>query len=290
MKRTTHFEDYINVLNNRFNYKVSDDPKIRQLELEAVTWNMSKVVENDITMFLEIQTLYQFIKEGMLIYKICEEFGKDLHTVDLDVPVKYIKHNDHTICIEFPDWFMPQHSDGTFARCCYIRQESAAIDTRNLKQTHGLRLQFPDYDADMNLIESVSFINIKLEGYETITKAISDLPVKEFSLSHEAIQFAVKSYLYILSGQPDLRKIKASEKPKTSKPKKLNRWEKESRGEKFDYFQVGYDYKKARRYNADSCDVRGHYRWQPYGQQNSNIKLIWINAHTRNYNNMLKTS
>ena len=53
-------------------------------------------------------------------------------------------------------------------------------------------------------------------------------------------------------------------------------------------FLVGFDWKKNRLYKMSSTDVAGHFRWQPCGPGRSQVKLIWIDDHSREYKNVVK--
>jgi hypothetical protein len=46
---------------------------------------------------------------------------------------------------------------------------------------------------------------------------------------------------------------------------------------------LNFSFHQKRQYLVDSTVVSGHFRWQPYGKELSQLKLIWINEHERSY-------
>lgn len=47
---------------------------------------------------------------------------------------------------------------------------------------------------------------------------------------------------------------------------------------------VNWEYYTGRQYTCGEVGVASHMRWQPCGKERSEVKLIWVKEHTRNYN------
>jgi hypothetical protein len=105
----------------------------------------------------------------------------------------------------------------------------------------------------------------------------------EESFEHKRLLAAV--IMYIHSGQPDvssfIKSMRRKEKNKLTKKLDLH----PESVEAFDHevHFVGMNWKKPIHYHVDGTIVKGHFRWQPCGVRNSQVKLIWINEHERNF-------
>ena len=86
-----------------------------------------------------------------------------------------------------------------------------------------------------------------------------------------AARVVMNALLYLHSGTPDLREYKVPQASRRIRDDHIRRYGKEP------CILVGYDWKKPRLEHS----VRGHWRWQPYGEKLSKVKLIWIDAHNR---------
>lgn len=86
-----------------------------------------------------------------------------------------------------------------------------------------------------------------------------------------AAQVVLNALLYLHSGNPDLREYQVPKAARRIRDDYIRRYGKEV------CILVGYDWKKPRLEHS----VRGHWRWQPYGEKLSKVKLIWIDAHNR---------
>lgn len=107
---------------------------------------------------------------------------------------------------------------------------------------------------------------------------------EDFGVTNKVIKFTFKCLLYLNSGNPDLREYRAPRIPLTRDKKKLRRFEKEMAEQStIPMTLVGFDFKKPKIYTVGSAHVMGHFRWQPYGERLSKLKLIWIDPHIRHY-------
>lgn len=143
-----------------------------------------------------------------------------------------------------------------------------------------LLMSFPDYNnGELTLYDSFIFIDLfKNSTFDDCVdyKFTSRFKIKDFELNREAINFAIKCYLYIHSGEPDLRFQKALNLPTTQKEKKIRMFIRNNQDKLSDMTLIGFNYKKSILYSKESINVSGHMKWQRYGPGNSLYKLIWI--------------
>lgn len=95
--------------------------------------------------------------------------------------------------------------------------------------------------------------------------------------------YLLKCLIYIQSGDPDLRKYRPP-KIESKNPKKIRSfYRKHHDNSLIPMILVGYDFKKPVVYQVGETSVTGHFRWQPYGEGRTKVKLIWIDEHLRHY-------
>lgn len=223
--------------------------------------------------------LAHFVSEGRPIYKIADGLGHDLDKANLEVAARFLKSlSGKPICIEFPDWFAAPAEGTESITCAYVSSywsiEAGAV---------SYHIIFPTYDRATNRYtgrqaQLTKTFSIACENMqEELKRDVSNDPWLE-----PVFQYLVKCLLYIQSGQPDLRAILVEPKQgkKNVRPKELAH---EKAVPAVDFTLVGYDWKKQRKFQTDSTEVRGHWRWQPYGPGLSKVKFIWIDAHERSY-------
>lgn len=229
----------------------------------------------------ECDTYIEFLNQGARIYRLCEDFSKDLFKTDLKIPSSIIPVATECILIEFPEWYVAKQED-TFIHSVYIYQSQF---NENGKEHHRLRLQFPDYDENYKINGFLSYININLTINSFIDDMVDILIDGNNCINKEAVQFAIKTYLYIHSGEPDLRFLRHVNFPETKKDKKIKRFLKDNEGLFVDQTLLGYFHKKKMIYYVNNIAVSGHFRWQRYGPENSQLKYIWINPYVKNLDN-----
>jgi len=294
--RESHLEKMFSMFQELSGVTFSSDYKVRIVELRNLYLKiMSDIfeidskycipkipIDNPLHIYNEFICFVKFLQDGARIYKLCENFGHDLFKTNLDVPVNMIPNVNETLCIEFPDSLSIKNPDGAFFKTVYIRQSDDFKEKNSVY--HGIRFQFPDYAEDGGLKETSSFINIEInDNYKTVSELLSRTPnlTKDFQMNVDAIHFAFKAYLYLHSGEPDLRFQKHIEYPTTKKEKKRRHFFDENKGKFVDLTLLGYDHKKGKLYSVDSFDVSGHFRWQRYGEALQKIKLIWLDGYIK---------
>jgi len=291
--RKTHVEHMFSYFESQLNVKFDSlyttklkqlDDRITELATEAKTIpKYNKYYDS-----MEFDTYHVFLNSDARIYRLCEDFSKDLYKVNLVLPVSFIPIFTECICVEFPEWFHAKHSNGKNIKSVFIFQTNWKKSSGEVYR--GLRLQFPDYDDNGNWMGTITFIHMELSPEKKLDEIIEETPYKEsedFGINIDAINFAIKSYVYIHSGEPDLRFEKHIPLPQTKKEKKLRHFLRDNVGKLVNFFQVGYNYKKRKIYYVDGIEVSGHIRWQPYGPSRQKVKLIWIDPYTKTNLNKL---
>ena len=234
-----------------------------------------------------------FCTNGKPIYKMAHEFSKELSKVKLDIPVTNIPYNLHLFCVEFPDGIRfnmgPSEQSATdlYAQCVYIftTDEKATAGNTGRESQRYVQFTIPLYDEDGNLTREVQEFGIPITSLEmTFSDAVAQcVKYSTVSLNNmDFVNFCFNCLVYINSGDPDLRHMRAPKPPTTHKPKKLRLWAKNHCT--LDVTHVGFNFKKPVTFSVDETTVMGHFRWQPHGEGRKEVKLIWIDAHKRTYN------
>lgn len=248
---------------------------------------------------------YMFAAEQCQIFKMAREFSEELDKVDLDVKCIMIPVSEKMICIEFPEHMRFDLGGKKYARCCYAYvTDERASTTDGILAKHYFEMVFPLYDEDDNLTQEVHQFGLPITDLhatfsemleqchdrelksEKVQKILRENPFAKVHFNRELFSFVLKSYLYIHSGDPDLRQYLPPRPPTTTKPKKVRLWYRAHENHSMvNMVLVGFNFKKPIVYRVGSSSVCGHFRWQPYGPAREKVKLIWIDPHERHYNN-----
>ena len=242
-----------------------------------------------------------FIKDGAPIYKMGRAFSEELIKVNLDVKIPYIPISKEIICIEFPQNMRFHLGKGQYARSCYAFMTDEPIGHEGKVVKRYFEMRFPLYDSrgvisheehvcgipifdlDQTYEQALSAVlqqQIDSEGIAALTEEMGDPK----NLDQAVCSFVLNSFMYIHSGNPDLREYGVPKPPESTKAKKVRSWAKHHENQSLlEMILVGFDFKKSRLFTAMSTSVSGHFRWQPYGPQRSKVKLIWIDQHVRNF-------
>lgn len=229
--------------------------------------------------------------EGIHLYRLASDFGKKLYDVNMNkITFDHIENcNTSFSYIDFPkEIYFDVH----------LEEEEKFI----IKSAYILKSKQGDHNSLMVILP---FFNKKEGTYSPLTITVALLFNKDASIEEQLklerqkfidetgeliidwdnlIKYCLNTLLYINTGDPDLREYKAPPTPKTKKPKKLRLFHKQHENiSLFDVTLVGYNFKKDAVYKIGSTQVVGHFRWQPYGENRNQVKLIWVSEHERNY-------
>ena len=314
MSKKTHFEILCALTNTDFNIKMTgrndwdkygslvkrfrerkiDDPEfvtlggVCNLRTEVLSW------------------LALFKHHGNQIYKMGRDFGNQLNKVDLKLKGSMLPSSMAPICIEFPEnlelrlggprgetakcayvWIMDEDADGSRVTMVHQRNWHELDEAEEISTDKVILTLIPVYKADGKLdFHYYDTGSLGIDDNQSIESAIErSNKVSTTPWSTNVINYILKCVLYIHSGDPDLREFRAPTPPNSSK-KKAKFVKSHENLSLYDLIYVGYGYKKEMFFYKDSTEVSGHFRWQPYGEGLSKVKLIWIDAHTRNYKNL----
>jgi hypothetical protein len=217
----------------------------------------------------------QFLSGHAQIYRIAHEFGHHLLKTNLDVSPEVLP-KPKTIqshLIEFPMDFRHKKYPDQLASAVIVTltpQDEGSVLITVLKrddntQSHG----FTSF-----------FAHIGSPG-KTFADILDSSDMDGFSFDKSIIEMALKSVLYIHSGEPDLERMAASRPGRGKRGGRVN-----TNHSPFEVVNVGYRYNKTIFFSKDHTMVSGHFRWQPYGPEKKLVKLIWIEEHVRKFKNV----
>ncbi len=222
---------------------------------------------------------------GAKIYKFAREFSEELAKVALDVVCEAIPVSEQIVCIEFPDHMRFLIGD-SYAHSAYLYNRDSGTGLRNLVA------HIPLYDESGNLTFEFHTVGIPIEPGQLFSAALSGTRQRELNAialgqkknsGHNAalVGFLMRAFIYLHSGQPDLRSYRAP-RPKAGQRARAFLREHENQST-VDMTLVGFNFKKPTVYTVGETTVTGHFRWQPFGQARQQVKLIWIEPHTRKF-------
>lgn len=200
------------------------------------------------------------------IFYLAEAFAQELRKIRITVKANCIPESNDIICIELPEW--------TGYQAVYI----AAI--RNIgRDSTGLvycrlEMQFCRTDQaqtfDRVMIHFYSENDIIEDG---LVRFGDRLPIPE-----DILKFAVNAYLYVHSGQPDLREYAPPPKPQSKKPKVLRQYQKKCEQESLlPVTLVGFNFKK-------ETQVSAHFQGYWTGEGRKNFMLRWKEPYSKGNN------
>lgn len=235
--------------------------------------------------YSELYAILQiWYNKGHEVFVLGQEFSDVLKNIKLNIESKYIPVDEKIINIELP--FYLKIDDTQYTKSIFMNVTSGKdilCADRDLLTPQKILRIYCMHDSRSVYLYDVFTLAFKDEN-ETIEDCINNHQLYGKN-SPEVIKYIMNAYLYIHSGQPDLREWKPTI-IKTKKQKKIRRLEKENLAS-IPVTLVGFDYKKQKIYSVESSETQGHFRWQPYGEKRDKIKLIWIDNYTRHFNNTL---
>lgn len=272
-------------------------------ELAEIQKNRPQVLTPDRTVKLEGLTasiMLAFARGGAPIFKFAREFSEELAKVNLDVPASAIPTSTQIVCIEFPDNMRFLIRD-LYAHCVYLHvaehteANSRFLDTSKIDfiVARSLQAYFPLYSSSGQLTDQLHTFGCLFESdnqhfsealNKTRQREITRIALRgesDYGMNRSLHEFVMKAYLYLHSGEPDLRAYRAPKQKSGQRPRSfLRQHENDSL---VDMTLVGFNFKKPVSYTVGSTQVTGHFRWQPFGPKLSMVKLIWIEPYPRTF-------
>ena len=225
-------------------------------------------------------------------YKISENFFKLVKTLNRGIPCRSVQlHNKYKYFIfndtEFEGAFV---TSWDFSDAWDYDNERDTIENNFL----GLKIALTNKEYDptnmkvFNMaivgsefnIENIDHVKNTKEmgGRETSCIIYSGDDIDKY---YPTIVGILNTLIYLNSKDPDIEQLK----PLRLYNKKQLRIIGESKSKSVATVPiklVGWSY-YGRNYSVDETMVSGHLRWQPCGVKNTDVKLIWINEHSRGY-------
>lgn len=202
------------------------------------------------------------------IFRIAEEFSKELAKVSIQVRANCIPAENEIICIELPEW--------TGYQACYLGTvENPGVDSVGLVYRR-IEMHFSKKIGSIDSFDRI-FLHFYHED-EVIEDAVAKL-VDHWGLNLvvpvDLLKFVVNCYLYIHTGSPDLRAYYPPKRPLTKKPKEQRRFDKMiSELSVFPVTMVGFNFKK-------TSEVGAHFQGYWTGTGRTKLELRWKSAYTK---------
>jgi len=250
-----------------------------------------KATANNMTLVALV--IQDYLDGTASIYKIADEFGRQLKRTDLDVPCSLLRGMiGKSYILEFPDSVTFPTPGGKHKSCVVtlgVKSPAGGFlgvepTTSHERQTRALYILAQDCDMKGNYSYQDSHVSFPLPDELTLSQALNTVSDggPTAAISRDMVAFVAKCLLYIGSGEPDLKKEPAKTR-ETKNPKKLKALRRNFYP--LDIVTVGYSF-HGKTYNVDGTQVSGHFRWQRCGVEYSQVKLIWIDEHARHFNRL----
>lgn len=197
------------------------------------------------------------------IYYLAENFAKELEKVSITVKAKCLPDSEEIICIQLPEW--------SGYEAVYVGS------VKNIGQdTVGhvfcrLEMQFARITSTADEWNRV-LVHFHNEE-QTIEEGLSAFST--LSIPEHLIKFVINAYLYIHSGQPDLRSYLPEPKPLSKKPKVLRRYERKIDKEgSYPVILVGFNFMK-------KTQVSAHFQGYWIGSGRTSLVLKWKEQYSK---------
>lgn len=258
---------------------LSEDPIAQLRDVNQYYMQLSAKDEGGTAHYIIGGFLQEYIETKKNMFRIAKIFGKQLSKADLKISTKYLPTENKFHLVEFPFAF----NFGDF----YIRNAFINVTKfdKNDEVTH-VTIVCPQIRNGVwkNGEMFTAVINCQSDNIETsLEKTASYFNASQ--VYKDLITYTLKCLLYINSSECDIQKVGGSICNKKGKAKVIDFYKTHN---PFDIINVGFGF-HGRVYTKDQTTVSGHFRWQPCGVQYSQVKLIWIDEHLRQFKTEMET-
>lgn len=135
------------------------------------------------------------------------------------------------------------------------------------------------------------FLKEKVEDENDTTKVVTDMRFsgqESIATFNELIVGIINTSVYLNSKDADIESLKPIKLYNKKELSVMGIKKKESLSN-LPIQLVGWSF-HGKSYSVDSTIVRTHMRWQPCGTNRSEVRLVWVKEHTRNYSPTTETS
>jgi hypothetical protein len=207
-------------------------------------------------------------------YLMASEISECLQTVDLKIDIKHLKCTEY-ILIEYPEnlTFEVPDSKGIAYHTCAI----IGVEQDNIKR---ICVAFPLMDKNNTFQGGADIQACSLE-HPTIQAMIEHRnDHSSVMMPEEELKYLLNCLVYLNSGNPDLRFMQTK---KMNDKQKITYYKANPTEKPFDYYTVGFEWKKQRIFSTAESLVKSFYRWQPCGKGRTEIRLTFVREFVRKH-------
>jgi hypothetical protein len=233
---------------------------------------------------LEIQKAHQLGR--FKVYSVGKNFFDAVRGLKRELDYKYIGADGDVLFIKAPEVTM----NGTVYNGCYVRCMDYGVMLMFTPKGHytiqGCKTFFTfSADQRLRLEEEYGFQykNLDLDPETDGTQTFADFTTEDSADFANWMNGIVNTAVYVNSQDPEIEELRPL---RLYDRKQLSQIENTKRENlcTLPVRLVHWGY--YRRYHVGSTTVSGHFRWQPCGVGLKDVKLVWIEDHVRNYNQL----
>jgi hypothetical protein len=237
----------------------------------------------------------KFVENRGKTYYIPRDFLTALSKIDREIRVDYYPEN-FSGYFAFPKNFV-KSPDGEFFNGAYVFSRSTQIDSNKMKSNY-LNFMFvtlreggipPKFlNIGLELSDKASFSSYLATEQSAGMRRTIGTTVETFAVENSSVSLCstiANALLYVHNESEELVFLRAASNPDRRNGKSIET----AMGKAVNNCSIpvnllSFNFHKRYHFDVASTEVRGHFRWQPYGPGLSKVKLIWIDAHVRHFN------
>jgi len=211
-------------------------------------------------------------EEDKVCYRIGSTFGEELLSSDIKIDKGTIVRLEdcHPVFLEFHKPLVePQGRKihAAFVGLFKIPEEDRGnLDITHILSIHGLGI---NSSSNLAMLDLHSFANDQGLLVDTGNDRVDAL-----------LKYISKCFLYVHSGNPDLRELK----PRSMSKQEKVLVEKECGVDLVcPQTLVSWNWKKPANYYSDGWEVKGFFRWQWCGKGRTSLELVWVPPHSKHW-------
>jgi hypothetical protein len=230
-----------------------------------------EVQEKVILRNMSVLALRALQGDSSRIYSVSKDFAKELAKVSVNISSEFLPKLSSSVLIDIPSGILPNGNGSFFT--------AAMVGTHKALGTYPVTL-FSENPNNIQYVSPPAEPTMNLNEYTDSLIPVTGQTSEYVDHVKSAYKFVLNILVYLKSGDPDLRELK--ERFYSSGFKKGGKRIAPT-AKDFSSTIIGFGFKKPNLRHAEESQVIGHFRWQPYGESRSKIKLIWIDPHVRTY-------
>lgn len=240
-----------------------------------------------ISMFKKI---VQYQKDGKYsTYRVSDNFLETVSDLRRDIPIEHIGKNRSCSYISFRGrkvnnmiydgaYVIKEQTEGG----SFLSVVLTPADYYSIMGTRMVVLCDVSGSIDLN-----RFLKDKVEDESDTTKVATDMRFTDqvsITTFNDLIVGIINTSVYLNSKDADIESLKPLKLYSKKEISTMDAKKRESISN-LPIQLVGWSF-HGRSYSVDSTVVRTHMRWQPCGINRSEVRLVWVKEHTRNYDKL----